>query len=304
MKLIVTGSESFIGTVLRGYCRAKQIEVIGIDARSSDDPGHLHLDIRSPHLQDALPLGAEALVHLAAISRDPNCRSNPQAAFDVNVGGTLNLIQAAQAKRVKQFIFASSEWVYGETLDSEAQREDAAIDINRISSEYALTKLVGERVLAMAHQRGFCPVTVLRFGIVYGPRPPAAWSAVEALFEAVRTQDTVEVKGSLRTARRFIHVTDIARGILAALGRSSYEIFNLSGDALITLQDIIAQSALLLNRRPRVIERNPAAVSLRNPDNRKAREVLGWAPQVGLKEGLGTLLPTQTEVLDGTRVHG
>lgn len=304
MKIVMTGSESFIGRELKRHCGARQIEWVGVDTAPSEDPGHILMDIRDPAIEQAIPASADALIHLAAISMDRDCRADPGRAFDVNVGGTLNLIQAARARGVRQFVFASSEWVYGETLNSEQQREDAAIDIGRISSEYALTKLIGERVLAMAHQRGLCPVTVLRFGIVYGPRPPANWSAVEALFEAVRTQDAVEVKGSLRTARRFIHVTDIARGILAALGRSSYEIFNLSGDTLITLQDIIEQSAQFLNRRPRVIERNPAAVSIRNPDNRKAREVLGWTPQVSLKEGFGTLRSTQTEVLDGTRAHG
>jgi len=303
MTLIVSGAESFIGTALKACCRALRIEVIGIDTRPSNDPGHLQLDIRSPHLQDALPSDAEAMVHLAAISRDQDCHRDPRSAFDVNVGGTLNLIQAAQARGVKQFLFASSEWVYGEVRNDDTQTEELTIDIMRISSEYAMTKIIGERLLASACQRGLCPVTVLRFGIVYGPRLPAAWSAVESLFEAVRTQGIVTV-GSLATARRFIHVTDIARGILAALGRSSYEIFNLSGETLITLQDIIEQSAQLLNRQPRVIERNPASVSIRNPDNRKAREVLGWAPQVGLKEGLGSLLQTQSEVLDGTRAHG
>lgn len=302
MRLVITGSESFIGGELKRHCRERGMGWIGIDTVPSEDAGHVIMDIRAADIEGAIPWDVDAVIHLAAISRDQDCRSDPRLAVDVNVGGTLNLIRAARARRVRQFVFASSEWVYGETLNSETQREEASIDIGRINSEYALTKLIGERVLALAYQRGFCPVTVLRFGIVYGPRPGNG-SAVESLFHAVRTQETVEV-GSLRTARRFIHVTDIARGILAALGRSNYEIFNLSGDTLMTLQDIIEQSAQLLNRQPRVIERNPAAVSIRNPDNRKAREVLGWTPQVSLKEGLGTLLSTQTEVLDGARACG
>src|SRR3989338_6500721 len=299
MKLIVSGSESFIGRALQAACRARGIEVAGFDARPSEAPGHLQLDIRSPHLDEALPSDADALIHLAAISQDQDCRRDPRLAFEVNVGGTLNLFQAAQRRGVKQVVFASSEWVYGEVRNDAIQREDTAIDVGRMTSEYALTKIVGERVLAMASQRDGPPVTVLRFGIVYGPRP-GNWSAVESLFHAVRTQDEVTV-GSLATARRFVHVTDIACGILAALGRSGYEIFNVSGEALITLQDIIEQSAQLLNRRPQVIERNPAAVSIRNPDSRKAREMLGWAQRVSLRDGLGTLLSAQTEVLDGTR---
>ena len=298
MTLIVSGSESFIGTALKGQCRAQGLEVIGLDTRPSSDSGHLQVDIRSSQLQDALPSDAEALVHLAAISQDRDCRRDPRLAFEVNVGGTLNLLQAAQAKRVKQVIFASSEWVYGDVRQDAVQTEDAVIDAGRLTSEYALTKIVGERLLAIASQRDGPPVTVLRFGIVYGPRPSAAWSAVESLFEAVRTRDTVEI-GSRRTARRFIHVTDIAHGILAAVGRSGYEIFNISGEQLITLQDIIEESAQLLTRRPHVIERRPDAFSIRNPDNRKAREILGWTPRISLREGLSTLRAVPAEVGHG-----
>lgn len=298
MRLMVSGSESFIGTALKAQCRAQGIEVIGIDTRPSSDPGHVQLDIRAPELHDALPRGAEALVHLAAISRDADCRQDPRSAFDVNVGGTLNLMQVAHATGAKQFLFASSEWVYGDVRQDAVQTEDAVIDAGRLTSEYALTKIVGERLLAIASLRDGPPVTVLRFGIVYGPRPSAAWSAVESLFEAVRTRDTVEI-GSRRTARRFIHVTDIAHGILAAVGRSGYEIFNISGERLITLQDIIEESAQLLTRRPHVIERRPDAFNIRNPDNRKAREILGWTPRISLREGLSTLRAVPAEVGHG-----
>ena len=96
--------------------------------------------------------------------------------------------------------------------------------------------------------------------------------------------------GSLPTARRFIHVADISEGILQALGRSSFDVFNLSGDRLITLREIIETSARLLGRQPVVVERSPEAVSIRNPDNRNARRALGWSPAVELADGLRSLL--------------
>lgn len=296
MRVVITGSESFISRWLKPRCKAAQVEWIGVDTAPSRDPGHVVMDIRDPAIAQAIPEQADALIHLAALSRWQDCGRDPGAAFDVNVGGTLNLLQAAQARKVQQVIFASTEWVYGEGGDGALQTEDSVIDVNRVPSVYALTKVVGERVLSLAHQRTGLPVTVLRFGIVYGPRHPesddrANWSAVETLFEAVRTQETVEIRGSLQTARRFIHVADVAAGILAALGRRGHEVFNLSGDRPITLRELIEQSAALLNRRPRVIEQNPAAISVHNPDNRKARAVLGWAPAVGLRDGLVTLLP-------------
>lgn len=295
MKLVITGSESFIGRELKRHCRDRDIGWIGLDTVPSEDAGHVVMDMRDPDIEGAIPWDVDAVIHLAAISRDQDCRSDPRLAVDVNVGGTLNLIRAARARRVRQVVFASSEWVYGEVGNRDVQTEDSVIDAGAILSEYALTKLMGEGLLSMAYQRGFCPVTVLRFGIVYGPRPKH-WSAVEALFHAIRTQDVVEVNGSLRTARRFIHVSDVADGILSVLGRSGYEVFNLSGNTLISLGDVIEESAQLLKRNPRVIERDPSAVSIRNPDNQKARTQLGWEPAIGLREGLTTLLSGAGEV--------
>ncbi len=192
MKLIITGSESFIGKELKRHCREKGVEWVGIDTVPLTDPHTIQMDIRSSDLKKAIPEGADALVHLAAISRDQDCRVNPKLAFDVNVMGTLNLIEAARHQKVRQFIFASSEWVYGEVGNQAVQTEDQPIDATKILSEYVLSKIAGEQSLRMAFAQGFCPVTVLRFGIVYGPRP-ANWSAVEMLFNEVRTKDTIEV---------------------------------------------------------------------------------------------------------------
>ena len=103
------------------------------------------------------------------------------------------------------------------------------------------------------------------------------------------TQDSVAV-GSLATARRFVHVSDVAAGILAALGTPGFEIVNLSGDRLITLRDVIEASCEVAGRRPEVRETDASAVSIRNPHNQKAHEVLGWSPAIGLGDGLSTLM--------------
>lgn len=289
-QIVIAGSESFIGKELRRRAAGREFELTGLDVAPAAGSGrHVAVDIRSPDVDAAIPEGADALIHLAAVSRDQDCRRDLAAAFDVNVGGTINLIRAARARGVKQFIFASSEWVYGNAAPGDVQREDTVINANTVASEYALSKLVGERLLAMAQSQGLGAVTVLRFGIVYGPRPKPM-SAVEGLFHEVRTLDTVEIKGSLDSGRFFIHVTDIADGILAALGRTGYEIFNLCGDRLITFREVIRESCAILQRQPKVVETNPAALNIRNPDNRKARAQLNWAPRVDLPAGLKTLM--------------
>lgn len=293
MRVVIVGSEGFVGKELKRQCRTKNIEVITIDSVSSDDPNHVVADIRSKDIDSAIPQQVDALVHLAAISQDEDCRANPHLAFDVNVLGTLNLIRAAKRRGARQFIFASSEWVYGEVIDGALQTEEQVIDATKIQSEYALSKIVGEQALKLAHQRDLCPVTILRFGIIYGTRPDNG-SAVESLFHAVGTGETISV-GSLDSARRFIHVSDIAEGICSAIGRSDFEIFNLSGDRLITLRDVIEESGQLLRRSPEVRETNPGSASVRNPDNRKARTELGWAPTLDLKAGLTSLMVSAGE---------
>lgn len=284
MRLFVTGSESFIGRALATRCRAQGIDLVGIDSAAPAGSRSRRVDIREPALADLIPEGA-TVVHLAAISRDPDCRADPRRAFDINVNGTINVAAAAEKRNAAQLIFASSEWVYGDVRNDEVQREDRLIDLTAMKSEYAFTKIVGEQCLRLLCK--VPTVTVLRFGIVYGPRA-TNWSAVENLLNAVRTQDEVKV-GAAATARRFIHVEDVVSGILASCGRSGFEIFNLSGDRPITLGEVIKTSAELLDRRVRIIESNPTQPSVRNPDNSQARAKLDWRPALDLKTGLRTV---------------
>lgn len=286
MKLVIIGANSFIGKLLVTRCRALRYLVFGIDIVAGETVDHV-ADISESNLAAGVPAGVDAVIHLAAISRDPDCRAQPKLAYETNIMGTVNVMEMAKATGARQVIFASSEWVYGNVTNDGLQREDDAIDITRMTSEYAVSKVVGEKVLGLGLSGTDIALTTLRFGIVYGSRK-ANWSAVEALFNTVRTQDEVAV-GSLRTARRFIHVDDIVSGILAAIGRSGQEVFNLSGDTLISLKDIVETSARLLERTPHVTEKQPDAVSIRNPDNAKARRMLGWSPAVSLEAGLSQL---------------
>jgi UDP-glucose 4-epimerase len=285
MQIVVTGSRSFIGRRFIAMARDAGVCVIGVDSLAGG-PEDVFMDIRDNAFAASIPQGADAVVHLAAISRDGDCRDDACAAFDVNVTGTLNVLRACRERGVRQLIFASTEWVYG-NASTNVQREDDPIDVTQVSGEYALTKITAECALALACPRELENITILRFGIVYGPRP-ANWSAVESLFEKVATVNSIVV-GSLATARRFVHVDDIARGILAALGRTGHEIFNLSGDKLVTLGEIIETSSRIHQKAPSISETQPATASVRNPDNAKAAALLGWRPTIGLEAGLRSL---------------
>lgn len=285
MKIVIIGVRSFIGMELAHLARARGIEVTGIDAQPAESDAWYSVDIRSPAVFDLIPEKSDAIVHLAALSRDADCRDRAAACFDVNVMGTLNLVAAAKARQVRQFVFASSEWVYDSFSAGVDKTEDAAIDGAKLISEYALSKYVSENNLRQQAAHGFCPATVLRFGIVYGPRK-INWSAVEALLNAVATQDEIKV-GALATARRFIHVTDVAEGILAALGWShSYDVFNIQGPALVTLGDVIAAAGSILGRSPRIVEIAPDSPSVRTVSSRKTTDDLGWSARIGISDGV------------------
>jgi len=291
MKIVITGSESFVGKELIKQCRDHQIKVIGFDLMERSDASYeFHrVDVRSKKIDRYIPEKVDAIVHLAALSRDSDCRDKAYECFDSNVMGTLNVIRAAEKRKAGQFIFASSEWVYDKFIGNEIKDEDALIDIANHTSEYALSKLVSEANLRQTYKHGFCPITILRFGIIYGPRK-TNWSAVESILSAVKNQGEVTV-GSLKTGRRFIHVSDIANGILKSIDLPEFNIINLVGNKLITLRELIEKSERLLGKRVTVIETNPSLISLRNPSNKKAKKMLNWRPLVGLEEGLKTLLP-------------
>ncbi len=170
MRLFVTGSGSFIGRAFLDLCDARGVAVTGVDLLPSRQADCHVADIQSPDIAALIPEGVDAVVHLAALSRDGDCRDRAQDCFAVNVMGTLNLMAAAQARGARQFIFASSEWVYDRfDLLAEKQEEDP-IDVANLHSEYALSKLVSEANLRQKFRHGFCDVAILRRGLIYGPR--------------------------------------------------------------------------------------------------------------------------------------
>lgn len=291
MKIFVTGAEGFVGKRLVARLREKGIDITAVDMAAASGSSTLGLDIRSREIREHIPVGVDAIVHLAGLTRTPDCQNRGYACFESNVMATLNLIDAAEARKVRQFIFASSEWVYGEWKDP-CVVKDALTPIEPlVLAEYAFSKFVSEINLRQKFQHGFCPVTMLRFGIIYGPREKSG-SAVESLFNAVRTKDEVQV-GSLRTGRCFIHVEDIVSGIVASLGLQGIHVLDLQGDQFYSLGDIIEASKKLTGRSPKIVETAPADFNVRQVSNAGAKDVLKWSPQVDLSRGLESLLQSR-----------
>jgi len=286
--IVVTGSESFIGKKLISSLLEKNEKVIGFDlVEKSQNYNFVKIDIRSKNLEDHIPENIDVLIHLASLSSDPLCKGKSYETFDINVMGTLNLIRAAIKKNVKQFIFASTEWVYEGFSENEEKDENSIIDITQHKSEYALSKLVSEINLKQEFDNGLSNVTILRFGIIYGPREKN-WAAVESIASMVKNNTEVTV-GSLKTGRRFVHVFDIVEGIILSIGQSGFNIINLTGNTIITLNDIIKTTEKLFNKSITIVEKNPTNISLRNPSNQKAKKLLNWNPKINLEDGLKSI---------------
>jgi nucleoside-diphosphate-sugar epimerase len=287
LTIFLTGSDSFIGQAFRSSCLDTTVNVIGIDAVAKEGGDSTNADVRNNDIADLVPIECDAVVHLAALSSDPLCRGKLQECFDVNVMGTLNMMEVARRKSVKQFIFASTEWVYTDFCDT-PKDENSAIDIQNIMSEYALSKIVSEQSLRQYYTGGFFDVTILRFGILYGPRKIPG-SAVESLYFSVGRNESIVV-GSKLTARQFLHVEDAAAAIRAVVGTRGSNCFNVQGSRLISLQEIVEESCHIWGAAVDVVETNPSSPSIRRVSGEKIKEALGWSPRVNLNDGLKTLV--------------
>ena len=288
-RILVTGSESFIGKELILALKEKNFFVFGIDKIKKSKFTNISLDINSKNINSLIKKNKiNTIVHLAAISRDSDCKKDVLMTFKSNVLGTLNLIEIAKKNNIKNFIFASSEWVYDSFDSNKEKTENNLIDIQKITSEYALSKLVSENNLRQFYDTyKKINIIILRFGIIYGNRKNN-WSAVESLFDKVKNEHLIKV-GSHRTARRFIHVKDICSGLIASINVKGFHIINLQGKKMISLLEIINQSAKILNIKYQSKQENKDNPSIRKISNTKSKKILKWEPKITIGMGLKML---------------
>jgi len=283
--LVVTGSSGFVGEMLALLAIREGYEVIGIDLKKSKKLScrQLELDLTSENFFDKIPANS-AIIHLASLSTDGACRANPLLALDANLRATALILENAVKSNASHFVFASSEWVYPELAEVIAQSEKDELKLTSLNSLYAMTKLFGESLIRIDSK---VPYTILRFGIVYGPRFPPG-SAAESIAWKIHSDEEVKV-GSKNTARRFIHVNDLISGILKCveIGPSllNQKIINLSGAELVSLEDVAHASNEILKKSTQIIETG-GTPSIRNPVNALAFELLDWKPKIDLKVGL------------------
>ena len=287
--IFITGSKSFLGEKLLKKLMLNSERIFGMDINEDrEDKRLFKADICDPNIADIIPKNS-IIIHLAAISKPPICEKNPKHAFDVNVNGTINLFESAKKKEAKSFIFASSEWVYEDNSNKDnIFNENSYINITGIKSELTFTKLVAEQYLRL--NSNIFHVNILRFGIIYGPRKDKIdfWSAVDLIFYKIKQYDFIEI-GSLNTARCFIYVDDIIEAIISTIKINEFNILNICGSKLITLEEIINESCYILNKKIKVIQKSSDNPSIRKVSNSNSISILNWKPKISLNYGLNLL---------------
>jgi UDP-glucuronate 4-epimerase len=233
----------------------------------------------------------DTIIHLAARAGVRPSIEQPRLYEQVNVAGTVNLLELCKEFRVSRFIFGSSSSVYGES--DRAPFSEAQYDLRPISP-YAATKLAGESFCYTYAHLYRIPVVALRFFTVYGPRqrPDLAIHKFVARIEAERP---IPVFGDGETGRDYTFVEDIVAGIFGALAYdfsatagAPFEICNLGNSHPVKLSELVQMLEEATGKKA-IIQREPAQqgdVPLTWADISKAGKLLSYRPQTRLEQGL------------------
>jgi UDP-glucuronate 4-epimerase len=227
----------------------------------------------------------DQVIHLAARAGVRPSLEQPALYQRVNIEGTVNLLEAARLAGVKKFTIASSSSVYG--VNSRVPFAEADPIFQPISP-YAASKLACEALGHVYHHVYGMDVVMLRFFTVYGPRqrPDLAIHKFARLIQAGRP---IPVFGDGSTARDYTFITDTLQGVLACTRKEfGYAIFNLGESQTVTLSQLIELLEAALGRKA-IIDRKPPQpgdVPITCADVSKAREQLGYQPQVKIEQGI------------------
>ncbi|MCZ6596262.1 MAG: SDR family NAD(P)-dependent oxidoreductase [Planctomycetota bacterium] len=227
----------------------------------------------------------DTVVHLAAMAGVRPSLKDPLHYQDVNVRGTVILLEEARRYDGLRFVFASSSSVYGSN-ERVPFREDE--DIHRPVSPYAATKRAGELLCYTHHHLYSIPTTCLRFFTVYGPRQRPEM-AIHKFVRLALEGSPIPFFGDGTTRRDYTYIDDIVDGVVKSIDRcEGYEIYNLGESETTSLAELVAMIGEVLGVEP-VLARQPLQpgdVLVTHADVTKAVEKLGYSPRTPIRKGL------------------
>ncbi|HVV37165.1 MAG TPA: NAD-dependent epimerase/dehydratase family protein [Acidimicrobiales bacterium] len=303
MRVLVAGGAGFIGSEVCRQLVGEGHDVLALDnyftAREGSLPDAVavtRIDLADPD-DSALHAVVTAYdpdyaIHLAAISYIPYCLEHPGDTFQTNVGSAERLSRVLSGTACRRLVMSSTADVY--QVNDDTHHEDDVLGPRNI---YGLSKRLSEEILECASAiSDHLSATCLRFANVYGPGETNPHVVPDAI-AAIRSHATPEIHmGYLGAERDFVHVSDVARAIRTATFTDTgrFSVFNIGTGHNTTIRQLVAllqeligdtRSVVEDERRFRRFDRDTLRV-----DTRRITEVLGWTPEVTLRDGLASLL--------------
>lgn len=290
---LVTGGAGFIGTNLVEYLVKEGHTTIVVDDLSAGDAKRLppeaifhQLDIRDTAALTKVCAGVDVVVHLAALPRVQFSIASPVKTHDVNVNGTLSVLEAARAAGVKRVVYAASSSAYG-------NQDVLPLSINlspQPKSPYALHKYIGEEYMRLWSALFGIETVSLRFFNVYGPHldPDGPYALVIGRFLKLALEGKpLTITGDGEQTRDFTHVSDVIvavmhAGTLTSVGKG--EVFNVGAGKQTSINELARMIGGITEHIPSRLEpkHTMADISL-------TKEQLEWEPKINLKEGITEL---------------
>jgi len=298
-KFMVTGGAGFIGSHITELLISEGHEVVVYDNFSTGRESNIEPfkdrisvvrgDIRDSSALDGAMAGVNYVIHHAAEISAIKSVEDPIYADEVNVVGTLNVLRSARDNGVKRLVLASSSAIYGDT-GSDPQSE---LNLPKPLSPYGASKICGEHYCTVFNEIYGLETVCLRYFNVFGPRqnPKSQYAAVIPIFvDRILAGKELHIYGDGEQTRDFVFVKDVARANLMAClhENAAGQVFNIAGGRSVTINELAEILMDAAGNRVPVIHDAAKLGDIKYSSSRteKAREVLGFSPQVSLEDGL------------------
>jgi UDP-glucose 4-epimerase len=297
MRILVTGGAGFIGSHLANELQRRGHYVRVLDDLSSGDPAALAAginmnrgDVRDIPKLWSLLQGVDIVYHLAARVSVPASVLYPREYNDVNVGGTVALLEACRdVGSVKRVILASSAAVYG---DHTQQPVHEGME-TRPAAPYAVSKVAAEQYLFTIGRLSGFETVALRIFNAYGPGqplPPAHAPVIPQVMQQILGKGSVVVYGDGKQTRDFVYIDDVVDALLSAAlaPEIDRQIINVGSGVETSVNDLVAAIGAITGLKPNVLYNHEATGGLARlvADLTRAKQLLGYRPRVQLEAGL------------------
>lgn len=295
-KAVVTGGAGFIGSNIAKLLMDEGHDVTVVDNLSTGYRGNLEElsaveliegDIRDASLVSRAIAGADVVFHLAASVGNTRSIENPVADSEINVIGTLNVLEAVRQAGVRKLVYSSSAAIFGE-LKHLPIREDHPAEPD---TPYGVSKLAGEKqCLAYAKLHGLEAIC-LRYFNVYGvnQRYDAYGNVIPIFAHRLLHGQPLIVYGDGEQTRDFVNVRDVARAnLLAARANGISGAFNIASGEVLTVNHLVELLLQMSGIQPEIVHEAPRKGDVRHSraDISLAQKTLGYQPRAGISDGL------------------